>query len=69
MDVNEIYVVYNDSMGRVRIKHKEKGAVPEVLDGIYTSVREANKAINTYMETVEIKKPLKDKSVKLETVG
>lgn len=44
-------VIFNDERGNVKLKFTGGGSLPERLSGTYTSVREAEKAIEAYMST------------------
>lgn len=54
--------------GRIAIRNPAGGNLPVELSGIYTSMREANKAIDAYAVVQELK-PVKSKKIDLPGLG
>ncbi len=50
--------------GRIAIRNPAGGGIPSELGGVYTSMREANKAIEAYAVVQELK-PVKSKKIDL----
>ena len=59
---------YTATNGFIKVRLIGGGAVPDVLSGIFTSLREADKAILKYDTEVTDTKPIKTKSSLLPTV-
>jgi len=51
--VTKDLVVFTDPTGTIRLKYEGGGELPQNLSGIYTSIREALNAANTYKANIK----------------